>query len=81
MNDNNSPTPVKEDQKLASYIAMVVRNAMEDFHCEHLTDDQMKQLNGHQQTEHGLLYELAEFEFTELAKEIPLEHFHFSQRR
>ena len=37
--------------------------------------------NGHQQTEHGLLYELAEFDFTELAKEIPLEHFHFSQRR
>ena len=34
-----------EDQKLASYIAMVVRNAMEDFHCEHLTDDEMKELN------------------------------------
>jgi len=45
MNDNNLPTPVKEDQKLASYVAMVVRNAMEDYHCEHLTDDQMKQLN------------------------------------
>ena len=45
MNDNNSPTPVKKDQKLASYIAMVVRNAMEDFHCEHLSDDQMRQLN------------------------------------
>lgn len=37
--------------------------------------------NGRQQTEPGLLYELAEFDFTELAKEIPLEHFHFSQRR
>ena len=37
--------------------------------------------NGHHQTEHGLLYELAEFDFTELAKEIALEHFHFSQRR
>ena len=24
---------------------MVIRNAMEDFHCEHLTDDQMKDLN------------------------------------
>lgn len=45
MNANNPPTPAKEEQKLASYIAMVVRNAMEDFHCEHLTDDQMKQLN------------------------------------
>ena len=24
---------------------MVVRNALEDFHCEHLTDSQMKELN------------------------------------
>ena len=39
------PKPVREDQKLANYIAMVVRNAMEDFHCQHLTDDQMKELN------------------------------------
>ena len=37
--------------------------------------------NGHQQTEPGLLYELAEFDFIELAKDIALEHFHFSQRR
>jgi len=36
---------VKDDQKLASYVAMVIRNAMEDFHCQHLTDDQMKELN------------------------------------
>lgn len=28
-----------------------------------------------------VLYELAEFDFTELGKQIPLEHFHFSQRR
>jgi hypothetical protein len=42
---NESPRPAKEDQQLASYIAMVIRNAMEDFHCEHLTDEQMKQLN------------------------------------
>ena len=26
-------------------IAFVVRNRMEEFHCEHLTDRQMKQLN------------------------------------
>ena len=45
MNAPQRPKPVKEDQKLANYIAMVVRNAMEDFHCEHLNDDQMKQLN------------------------------------
>lgn len=37
--------------------------------------------NGRQQTDPGLLYELAEFDFTELGKEIPLAHFHFSQRR
>ena len=42
---NRPPTPVKEDQKLACYISMVIRNAMEDFHCQHLTDDQMKELN------------------------------------
>ena len=30
---------------LASYIAMVIRNAMEDFHHDHLSDEQMKQLN------------------------------------
>ncbi len=39
------PAAVKADQKLASYIAAVSRNAMEDFHCEHLTDEQMRQLN------------------------------------
>jgi hypothetical protein len=37
--------------------------------------------NGRDHPEPGLLYELAEFDFTELGKEIPLEHFHFSQRR
>lgn len=26
-------------------IAIAVRNEMEDFHCEHLTDSQMKELN------------------------------------
>ena len=34
------------DMKIFSkYIAMVVRNAMEDFHCKHLSDAQMKELN------------------------------------
>ena len=37
--------------------------------------------NEREQSEPGLLYELAEFDFTELGKEIPLEHLHFSQRR
>jgi hypothetical protein len=37
--------------------------------------------NGYPPTDPSLLYELAEFDFTGLAKEIPLEHFHFSQRR
>jgi hypothetical protein len=29
----------------AKYLAMVVRNAMEDFHCRHLSDEQMAELN------------------------------------
>lgn len=32
-------------QQLTLLIAMHVRNEMEDFHAEHLTDAQMKQLN------------------------------------
>ena len=32
-------------KKLAMFVAMVVRNGMEDFHCEHLSDKQMKELN------------------------------------
>ena len=32
-------------QNWATYIAMVVRNAMEDFHTKHLSDEQMKELN------------------------------------
>jgi hypothetical protein len=35
--------------------------------------------NGHQSAEQGLLYELAEFDFTELSQVLPLEHFRFSQ--
>jgi hypothetical protein len=30
---------------MAMLLAMVVRNAMEDFHHQHLTDAQMKELN------------------------------------
>ena len=30
---------------MAMVLAMVVRNAMEDFHCRHLSDEQMKELN------------------------------------
>ena len=43
---SDSPRPVKADQQLASYIAMVIRNAMEDFHCQHLTYDKIHGL-GH----------------------------------
>jgi hypothetical protein len=39
-----------------------------------------EQMNGHEGSEAEILYELAEFDFTELIKEVPLEHFHFSQR-
>lgn len=35
-----------EDLKWYSmYIAMVVRNEIEDFHCRYLSDEQMKELN------------------------------------
>lgn len=42
---NEEVEPKEETRALAKYIAMVVRNAMEDFHCEHLSDKQMRQLN------------------------------------
>jgi hypothetical protein len=32
-------------QRWSKIIAMQVRNRMENFHCEHLNDDQMKELN------------------------------------
>jgi hypothetical protein len=37
--------PSMETQELAMYLASVVRNSMEDFHCRHLSDEQMKELN------------------------------------
>ena len=33
------------DRKTALYMAMVVRNALEDFHARHLSDDLMRELN------------------------------------
>ena len=40
--DQEAITRMKD---FAKYIAIVVRNAMEDFHCKHLSDEQMKELN------------------------------------
>ncbi len=37
--------PSQTTRDLSMYIAMVVRNAMEDFHRDHLSDAQMKELN------------------------------------
>jgi len=37
--------------------------------------------NGRKKHEGEICYELAEFEFGEMVKEIPVEHLHFSQRR
>lgn len=37
--------PLKTTQQHAKILAMVVRNAMEDFHCEHLSQAQMAELN------------------------------------
>lgn len=40
------PKAVKSGlQRWSTIIAMNCRNKMENFHCEHLTDDQMKELN------------------------------------
>lgn len=35
----------KNSQEMAMFLAMVVRNAIEDFHHRHLSDEQMKELN------------------------------------
>lgn len=43
--ESQEPQASTETKKFACYIAMVIRNAMEDFHCQHLSDEQMKQLN------------------------------------
>lgn len=42
-----SPTPPLDEgtQTYALYLAMVVRNAMENFHVQHLSDAQMRELN------------------------------------
>jgi hypothetical protein len=40
-----------------------------------------EEANGHEGTEPEILYELAEFDFTELIQAVRLENFHFSQRR
>ena len=46
MSDNIFDKKVVQWMKdFTKYIAIVVRNAMEDFHCEHLSDAQMKELN------------------------------------
>ena len=42
----NEGTQVRMDEnKTAKLIAAIVRNQMEDFHCKHLSDEQMKELN------------------------------------
>ena len=40
-----NPRATKEQRHMAKIIAMVVRNEMEDFHVEHLDDNQMRKLN------------------------------------
>jgi ribonuclease HIII len=41
----SDPKVIQGMKDYAKYIAIVVRNAMEDFHCKHLSDRQMKELN------------------------------------
>ena len=45
-NNTVPDTKLREQENyLAKLIAAVVRNAMEDFHIKHLSDEQMKELN------------------------------------
>jgi len=39
------PKATATQRDLAKLFAMIVRNAMEDFHVAHLSDDQMRELN------------------------------------
>jgi hypothetical protein len=43
--DKGKLKPSEETQAIAMYIAMVVRNEIEDFHAKYLPDAQMKELN------------------------------------
>jgi hypothetical protein len=36
---------IADERAMAMFVAMVVRNALEDFHSRHLTNAQMKELN------------------------------------
>jgi hypothetical protein len=37
--------PSQTAQDAAAVLAIIIRNAMEDFHVQHLTDEQMRELN------------------------------------
>ena len=41
----SEPELTEETQFTAMVVAIAVRNAMEDFHCQHLSDTQMRELN------------------------------------
>ena len=45
MNAEQKPKESEEMRNFAMFIGMVIRNAMEDFHCKHLSDEQMRELN------------------------------------
>lgn len=45
MSNSNDQTSDQQLTMTTLYMAMVVRNALEDFHCRHLSDAQMKELN------------------------------------
>lgn len=46
MFDSEADKQIQDGLKFQSkYISIVIRNAMEDFHTKHLSDEQMKELN------------------------------------
>lgn len=71
MKKSPKPTRLIVDLKVQSkFIAIVIRNAMEDFHTKNLTDDQMKELNPIiRNAVYTALYSLAFSEESERAKQ------------
>ena len=58
--------PTRDTQTLSLVLAMIVRNAMEDFHVKHVEDAQMKELNTI--VRNAILTGLHAFEFRDISE-------------
>lgn len=73
--DQRSEEPENELKMRALYVAMVVRNTMEEFHCRHLSDEQMKELNPLiRDAVYNALYAYAHFETSPEARRFVQYH-------